>query len=763
MQIKKRSGISSSLLILCGLFITLLFVHSNTYAAPTIQRSLSIVIMGDSYSAGNGAGMYYGPSGSYRSHRNWGSIYTQWLNIQGVKTTYTDVSHDGHTLKEFSEEQISKVPKNTNLVMTTIGGNDAKFGAIVERCFARGLNSSDGCESSIKFANDQLDLIIEKTTKVFNELESRLASDAQIVLVGYPLLSIPSDYSIKSCVTMKDRKCLKHTAYKPADPVRKLGKLANQKQAEFIKKWNASHKLKATFVGDIGSVFDGHEPNPSPDARNNTRWINEFFETEGREEGGKVESKISTDPKEWYHPNITGHQKIANRIIHTVGIPPSAKTITPDSSDIDIVFVVDTTGSMSGVISTAKQHVNDMVRRTRQKTHSARFALVEYQDHPSHGGAYNDYPSKVLETFTYDYMRFELSVNNLQLGNGGDYEESVHSGIMAGLDLDWRPGVRKIVMVIGDAPAKDPEPITGYTWQQVAKRAYDIDPVEIYAIDTHGGLSGETMQQLTKQSGGSIVYTDPSNVTTAMFEVIDISTNKPFGWIQGPYVIKVGESLELDARGSYAIDNNITAIDWDLDGDGIFETSSSNLLYTHTFTEEFSGTIGVRIIDGSGRTGVGSTQLDVSDDGDSIPRHLDNCPDVANQNQSDYDGDSIGDHCDDDSGWPTDDQSLDYEFSEDFSIDTDALENDEYTSYEVALNSPRENARDSNTTPRNNSTENTASQTPDTQTTKTPSWESFTAKVAHEPVQFTIYIVIGCVISATFGFIAWRSRRKTAA
>ena len=43
----------------------------STYELSLLGRflALSILAMGDSYTAGNGAGAYYGPAGCWRSHR----------------------------------------------------------------------------------------------------------------------------------------------------------------------------------------------------------------------------------------------------------------------------------------------------------------------------------------------------------------------------------------------------------------------------------------------------------------------------------------------------------------------------------------------------------------------------------------------------------------------------------------------------------------------------------------------------------------------
>ena len=653
----KRSASALAMGIFLSLLAMPLIPANEISALEPEHKSISVALIGDSYTAGNGAGSYNGPRGTYQSSKNWGNIYASWLKTQGVKATLTNLSVSGSKTKDLMDAQLPKVPQNTDLVMLTIGGNDASFGDVVKKCFATGLRSSTECRKSVNNAKSQFDGIINKTNEIFSELSANLSSTSQIVLVGYPYLSLDSDYTLKTCVKFDTHTdtCVKYDTYPASKEVLKAGEEFNKKQRTMVDKWNSSHDLKITFVDTIQSSFSTHEPNPFATGKNPIRWINEFFETEGEiNNKGNTSGKYSLDMNNWYHPNITGHRKTALDIINTVGIPASAKPITPTSSNIDVAFVIDTTGSMGGSIDQAKRDATSIATAIASSSNSARFALIDYQDHPVEGGAPDDYPAKVQLPFTQSLTNFDSAVNGLLLGDGGDWEETVHSGSMAAFGLDWRPGVRKIAIIIGDAPAKNPEPVTGYTWQQVAKRAYDIDPVEIYTIDTWYGYLTRDLAELVAQSGGKSLNSG-GDLSSAIISSINHSLAKPFGWIQGPYIIKIGESLELDARGSYVVDGTIKKIEWDLDGDGVFEKETSELLINHIFTNEFGGTIGVKITDSNNNVGIGSTRLDVTDDGDSIPRSSDNCPDVANQNQADYDNDSIGDDCDDDIGLPTKD------------------------------------------------------------------------------------------------------------
>ena len=639
------------LTILTAILVSPTALHASN---SNNHLSLNVALVGDSYTAGNGAGSYIGPIGSYQSSKNWGNRYTSWLKTQNVSTTLSNLATSGSEIRDIRDLQVINIPNNTDLVMLTAGGNDALFGEAVSNCFSTGIRSATKCRDSVNYGRSQIADIGDKTYQLLVELESRLSPASEVILVGYPHLSQDSNYTLKQCVKFDTHtdSCAKFESYAASKEIRKAGTEFNQMQKDLVYTWNRSHSLKVTFVDTIQSSFSSHEPNPFATGKNQTRWINEFFETEGLTgPDGTTNSRLSLDMNNWYHPNISGHSKIALDIINQVGIPNSAKPITPTSSDIDVAFVIDTTGSMGGSIDQVKTDAASIASSIASLSRSSRFALVDYQDHPDEYST-DDYPARLQLPFTHDLDSFSVAVQGLTLGSGGDIPESVHSGNMAALDLDWRPGVRKIAIVIGDAQAKDPEPITGYTWQQVAQRAYDIDPVEIYSIDTGRGRLNQSLAELVSQSGGQSFFSG-GYLSAAIISSINHSLAKPFGWIQGPYIAKIGEALELDARGSYAVDGVIEKVEWDLNGDSIFETKTDGLLVEHTFLSEFGGTIGIKITDSNGNVGIGSTRLDVSIDGDAIAQSVDNCPTIANQNQADYDNDGIGDDCDDDIGLPT--------------------------------------------------------------------------------------------------------------
>lgn len=306
---------------------------------------------------------------------------------------------------------------------------------------------------------------------------------------------------------------------------------------------------------------------------------------------------------------------------------------------------------MEDDIDAVRTNVRAIVADVRAKSAQARFALVTYRDFESETGESTDYPSKTNLSFTTDINALQRELDSLDVTGGGDDPETVYSGLMASLDLPWQAGARKVAIVLGDAPPKDPEPVSGYTWNQVARRAYEIDPVEVYGIDT-GELSSASFVSLVDQSGGVIYQLDAvDDIPAAIADSVTTALNKPFAWIQGPYVAPVGTTLTLDARPSYAIDGELVKYEWDFDGDGAYDQTTTAPEVDHQFNQVFDSVVGVRVTDTNGRTATGTTPVLITDDGDSTPRETDNCPDVANHGQSDFDQDGIGDVCDDTPGY----------------------------------------------------------------------------------------------------------------
>lgn len=170
-------------------------------------------------------------------------------------------------------------------------------------------------------------------------------------------------------------------------------------------------------------------------------------------------------------------------------------------SKLDLAFVIDTTGSMEDDIDEVKENMKDYLDDLVENgLVDYRIAIVDYRDFASRSSDSDDYPYSVQLDFTNDYDDIVNAINGLDLGNGGDWKETLCSALIDGLDeLSWRNTAGKAAIVMGDAPALDPEPHTGYT--------KDMAIEKLLGNDT--GLEEDMRSRSVARAGGS----DRSKVT----------------------------------------------------------------------------------------------------------------------------------------------------------------------------------------------------------------------------------------------------------
>lgn len=138
--------------------------------------------------------------------------------------------------------------------------------------------------------------------------------------------------------------------------------------------------------------------------------------------------------------------------------PALDPAINPDpkaeSPKIEVVFVLDTTGSMSGLIEGAKQKIWSIANAMASaKPHpQIRMGLVAYRDRG------DDYVTK-LTPMTDDLDALYGDLMKLQAAGGGDGPESVNQALHeAYKKFDWTPNAGagtktlRLIYLVGDAP-----------------------------------------------------------------------------------------------------------------------------------------------------------------------------------------------------------------------------------------------------------------------------------------------------------------------
>ncbi|CAO1623229.1 unnamed protein product [Parajaminaea phylloscopi] len=124
-----------------------------------------------------------------------------------------------------------------------------------------------------------------------------------------------------------------------------------------------------------------------------------------------------------------------------------------DTKALDLVFIMDATGSMGSYIASATNHIEticDNIIQSEQLSApgSLRVGLVAFRDHPP-----QDY-SYITKCFplTSDVAVIKSHLKELYASGGGDGPEAVTAALKATLEMEWRPAATRLAVLIADAP-----------------------------------------------------------------------------------------------------------------------------------------------------------------------------------------------------------------------------------------------------------------------------------------------------------------------
>ena len=183
----------------------------------------------------------------------------------------------------------------------------------------------------------------------------------------------------------------------------------------------------------------------------------------------------------------------------------------PGTHAIDVVFAVDTTGSMDKLIEGAKRTVWSIATHIRDTDPNAslRIGLVAYRDQG------DDYVTRPF-ALTNDLDAVYRELTTYEASGGGDPPEDVAAAMRDALAMRWRAGAKKLVFVVGDAPpgARDDAP----PYDQLAREAGTSgiiinaircgdDPTTAMAFQRLASLGGGEFSTIAQDGGVQQVAT----------------------------------------------------------------------------------------------------------------------------------------------------------------------------------------------------------------------------------------------------------------
>jgi hypothetical protein len=114
---------------------------------------------------------------------------------------------------------------------------------------------------------------------------------------------------------------------------------------------------------------------------------------------------------------------------------------------LDVVFVVDATGSMGWLIARVKSRVRSLADWIREMVPLTRFGVVAYRDVDD-----ADFVVR-LEPLTLRVAKVRHFLEGLEARGGGDIPEALDAGLEAAIErAGWKSDSKKVIVILGDAP-----------------------------------------------------------------------------------------------------------------------------------------------------------------------------------------------------------------------------------------------------------------------------------------------------------------------
>lgn len=192
----------------------------------------------------------------------------------------------------------------------------------------------------------------------------------------------------------------------------------------------------------------------------------------------------------------------------TFKLPGKAKPVDA----MDLVIVLDTTGSMGDEMDYMRAELDAIVARLKRESGNLdlRVGLVLYRDEG------DDYVTRSFP-LTDNIRSVQAMLDGQDANGGGDMPEAVDRAIAAAERMQWRPNAAKAMLLIADAPPHENAlGATLATTQRLRSHGVQIVPVAASGVEDSAQYVMRTMAVLTQ--GRYIFLTDDSGIGNAHAE-----------------------------------------------------------------------------------------------------------------------------------------------------------------------------------------------------------------------------------------------------
>jgi len=174
---------------------------------------------------------------------------------------------------------------------------------------------------------------------------------------------------------------------------------------------------------------------------------------------------------------------------------------------LDVVFLIDTTGSMGDELERIKTSLLAVTGKLKGKRADLqlRYGAVAYKD------LGDDYVT-MAHPFTDDAAAFNTAMQALSAGGGGDLPESLNQGLARAVEgLQWRPDAAKVVFLVADAAPQmrfKGDVLYGDSGVKAVGLGIRVHSVAASGLDPLGTLVLRQIAQLTRGKFIFIEYGD---------------------------------------------------------------------------------------------------------------------------------------------------------------------------------------------------------------------------------------------------------------
>ena len=271
--------------------------------------------MGDSYSAGNGAGDYSGAAGCYRSSRDYAQDFAAILRGKPYSqpAAVTNVACSGAVTADFFHPrsgrpaELSYVNSSYDVIFLTIGGNDVDFADVVKYCLIAKFRDGANCNPLLSNAEKLIanGTMRSRITNVLKAIRAKADPMAKIVMLGYPFLEGDTAYTLRSGHGDKA------PIIKVGQRLHAIGVAADALDKSIVKSLNSTDPNRPFEFVSVQKLFDGPPYHGLYAQKNNpNRWMVQPF----------VDVSVATHDT-WYHPNPTGWSQEAKLLAATADVP----------------------------------------------------------------------------------------------------------------------------------------------------------------------------------------------------------------------------------------------------------------------------------------------------------------------------------------------------------------------------------------------------------------------------------------------------------